>query len=275
VAQQKSEKVIQQELRQPDAFQEVGWKAQDWIVKHQSTLLSVLGLLMVGGLVAGLVNWWSERTERQAAKDLGAALAVLDRPVLEGNVTAQPMDGSKPPFKSQQEKDEALVKSLAEFRQSHGGTEASATAALPLAKAEYRLGQYDAALTHFGDFLKQAAQSEPLRVAALEGQGYAYEAQGKLAEAQQAFQQMAKAEAGGYLAGMGQYHEARMLILQGKKEEAAKLLSELPEKHPNTAAARQATERLALLATEGVRPPAKAAPAAQQDTPAAAPQEAK
>lgn len=275
MAQQKSEKVTQQELRQPDAFQEMGWKAQDWFAKHQRTIGGVVGVLLVGGLIAGLVNWWSERSERQASKDLGAALEVLERPVVAGELPMQPMEGSKPPFKSQQEQDEALVKSLSEFRQAHGGTSAAATAALPLAKAEYRLGQYDAALTHFGDFLKKAAPNEPLRVAALEGQGYAYEAQGKLAEAQQAFGEMAKTEGGGYLAGMGQYHEARMLILQGKKEEAAKLLSEIPEKHPNSAAARQATERLALLATEGVKPPAKAEPAAQQGTSAAAPQEAK
>jgi tetratricopeptide (TPR) repeat protein len=274
VAQQKSEKVNEQELRQPDAFQEVGWEIQDWIIKHQKMILTTLGLLAVGGLVAGLVSWWSERSDRQAAKELGAALAVLDRPVVTAETPVPPTtDPSKPPFKSQKEQDEALVKSLTEFRSKNGGTHSAATAALPLAKAQYRLGKYDDALVAFGEFLKQAPKNDPLRVSALEGQGYTYEAQGKTAEAEKAFQEMAKEDAGGYLAGMGQYHQARMLILQGKKDEAAKLLVEIPEKNPNTAAARQASERLNVLASQGVKIPTPA-PAA---TPAATPpaQEAK
>jgi TolA-binding protein len=278
VAQQKSEKVTQQELREPDAFQEIGWQAQDWIIKHQKTLLTLMGVLAVGGLVAGLVNWWSERSDRQAAKELGAALTVLDRPVVTAETPVPPADATKPPFKSQKEQDEALVKSLTDFRKANGGSTAATTAALALGKAQYRLGDYEGALGSFGEFLKKAGDKDPLRVAALEGQGYTQEAQGKFAEAAQTFEQMGKAEAGGYLAGMGQYHQARMLVLQGKKEEAAKLLSEIPEKFPNTAAARQSTERLALLATQGVKVPAKpepTAPAPQPGAPAAAPQEAK
>jgi tetratricopeptide (TPR) repeat protein len=235
--------------------------------------------LALGGLVAGLESWWSERSDRQAAKELGAALAVLDRPVLTAETPVPPTtDASKQPFKSQKEQDEALVKSLTDFRKANGGSNAATTAALALGKAQYRLGDHVGALASFDEFLKKAGQKEPLRAAALEGRGYTLEAQGKFDEAAQAFEQMGKAEAGGYLAGMGPYHQARMLILQGKKEEGAKLLSEISEKHPNTAAARQATERLALLATQGVKPPPKAeptAPAPQQGAPAAAPQEAK
>lgn len=270
---QKSEKLTERELRQPDTFQAAGLEAQTWLSQHQKSVAAVVGVLLLGGLIAAIVHWMGERADARAAKELGAALAVLDRPVVASAADLQPTDGSKPPFKSQQEQDEALVKSLTEFRSKNGGTHSAATAALPLAKAQYRLGKYDDALVAFGEFLKQAPKNDPLRVSALEGQGYTYEAQGKTAEAAQAFGEMAKEDAGGYLAGMGQYHQARMLILQDKKDEAAKLLVEIPEKNPNTAAARQASERLNVLASQGVKIPTPA-PAA---TPAATPpaQEAK
>ena len=70
--------------------------------------------------------------------------------------------------------------------------------------------------------------------------------------------------------GMGQLHRARILILQNKQEEAAQVLAELPATHPNSAAARQAVERLNLLASQGVKvpevktpPPEEAAAAGQ------------
>ncbi len=60
------------------------------------------------------------------------------------------------------------------------------------------------------------------------------------------------------------YHRARILILQGKKDEAAALLVKIPVDHPNTAAARLATERTSLLAAEGVKIPPP--PAARRPT---------
>lgn len=271
----KSEKATQRELRQPDTFQEFGLEAESWVSKHSSVVVGVVVAALGVGLIVAIVSWVGDRKETRAAKELGAALVVLDRPVVStGEAQLQPTDGSEPPFKTDKEKDEAVVKSLTDFREKNKGTRPAATAALPLGKAEYRLGNYDAALAAFGDALKEAPKNDPLRVSALEGQGYTFEAQGKYAEASQAFEQMGKDDAGGYLAGMGQYHQARMLILQGKKDDAAKLLADIPEKFPNTAAARQATERLNLLATQGVKVPTPA-PAAPQQGAAAAPQETK
>lgn len=272
----KSEKATQRELRQPDTFQEFGLEAESWVSKHSSLVVGAVVAALGVGLIVAIVSWVGDRKETRAAKELGAALVVLDRPVVNtGEAQLQPTDGSEPPFKTDKEKDEAVVKSLTDFREKNKGTRPAATAALPLGKAEYRLGNYDAALAAFADVLKEAPKNDPLRVGALEGQGYTYEAQGKYPEAAQSFEQMGKEDAGGYLAGMGQYHQARMLILQGKKDDAAKMLADIPEKFPNTAAARQATERLNLLATQGVKVPTPAPAAPQQGAPAAAPQETK
>ncbi len=253
----KSEKMIQRELKQPDAFQRVGAEARDWLIARQTLVVIAVGVVLVGGLAAALINYFAGRGEAAAAKDLGKALAILERPVVPTPEGAQltPQDGEEPPFKSAQEQDQALVKALTDFRAAHKGTLSSTTAALPLGKAEYRLGNQDAAVAAFSEYVKDAAQNDPMRAAALEGQGYAYEAQQKYDQALASFDEMSKVDSGGYLEGMGQYHRARILILQGKKDDAAAVLVKIPVEHSGTAAARLATERTALLAAAGVKIP--------------------
>ncbi|ATB48086.1 tetratricopeptide repeat protein [Corallococcus macrosporus] len=255
----KTEKIRQKELSQPDSFQKVGTEASDWLAQRQKIIGLAAGVLILGGVGVAIASEVSKRGEEKASMALGQALTVLNRPV-EGVQPAQPGD-TEPAFKTVKERDEALVKALSDFRQQHGGTPSAATAALTEGKAQFRLGNHAAAQAAFGEFLKGAAQNDPLRVEAFEGQGYALEADGKYEDAIKAFEQMGTA-GGPFLVGMGDYHKARMLILLGKKEEAAQVLSKLTTAQPNTAAARQAGERLAVLASEGVKVPAPEAPAA-------------
>ncbi len=249
---QKSEKMAKQELRAPDAFQRIGYEAQDWLIKKQSYIGGAVVALLVAGLAIGLYSHFAKRGEEKASKALGQALQVLERPV-EGTERAQ--GSQEKPFASQKEKDEAVRKSLTDFRTEHGSSRAAATAALPLGKAEYRLGNYDAALTAFKEYLDKASKEDPLRASAYEGQGYAHEAQGKYDLAMASFEEMAKVESGEYLQGMGQYHRARMLVQLGRKDEAAQALVDLKTAQANTAAGRLATERLAVLAAQGVKVP--------------------
>lgn len=253
-----SEKVSRKELKQPDAFQKMGVEASAWLVERRNVILVAVVVAIAGGGIASLVSYLSRRGDNRAAKELGAAMAVLERPV-EGE-GAPPAPGQDPAFKSQKEKDEALVKDLTSFRASHAGSPSAVTAALALAQAHHRLGAYDQALQLYDEFLAGMPAGDPLRAAALEGKGYAYEAKQSYDQALGAFETLANETKAGFLEGMGQYHRARMLILQGKKEEGAKLLSELPATYPGSSAARLASDRLALLAAEGVKvpPPAPA-----------------
>ncbi|KFE70116.1 tetratricopeptide repeat protein [Hyalangium minutum] len=254
----KSEKMTQRELKQPDAFQQMGAEAQHWLVERQTIVALAVGVLLVGGLIVAMFAYFSHRSETKAAKELGAALEILDRPIVptpEGTEAKPVAEGDKAPFRTAQDQDGELVKALTAFRNAYKGTTSATTAALPLAKAQYRLGKVDEALAAYAEFLKDAPQNDPMRAGALEGQGYAYEAQQKYDQALASFDEMSKVDSGGYLEGMGQYHRARILILQGKKEDAAAVLVKLPIDHPGSAAARLATERTSLLAAEGVKIP--------------------
>ncbi|HYO65590.1 MAG TPA: tetratricopeptide repeat protein [Archangium sp.] len=260
---EKSEKMTKQELSAPDAFQLYGAEASDWLMKRSQIISTVAVVLVVGGLIAALVQYFNNRSEEAAAKQLGQTLESLERPVVEG-VPLQPAAGELPPFKSEQERNETTVTELTKFRTDHKGTEAALTAALPLGKAQYRLGKYDDAVATFGEYTKDAPKGSALLTAAYEGQGYAHEAKGQLDQALESFKQMSKAESSGeFMQGMGQYHQARILAAQGKKDEAAQLLADLKASQGNGAAGRLATERLAVLAAQGVKVP-EPAPAATQ-----------
>jgi tetratricopeptide (TPR) repeat protein len=259
-----AEKLSRKELRAPDAFQRAGGEVRDWLEANLKPVITVVALVLLGFLGVGLARYLGSRGDEQAAKELGTALKVLDRTVETAAPNFDQAAASKEPaFKSEKEKDEAVVKALSEFRSKYKSNKASVTAALPLAQAYHRLGSYDEAIGLFDEFSKRAEKEDPLRVSALEGKGYSLEAKGQLDEAIAAFEQMGRENKTDFLVGMGLYHRARILILQGKKEEAAKAFSELQTAHPKTTASQMATERLAMLASEGVKVP-QAPPAAPE-----------
>lgn len=253
-----SDKLTRKDLKQPDAFQKKGAELSGWLLERRkhAVIVVVLALLGFGG--AALAGYLSSRGEEKTARALGAALAVLEKPV-EGDL--RPSAPGEQPFKTAKEKDEAIVKALTEYRGQHRGKPA-ATAAMPVAQALLRLGRHDEAIAAFDEYLLGAPADEPLRLAALEGKGYALESKGKLEEAIGAFEQLSRETKGEFMSGMGLYHRARMHILQSKKEQAAQELSEIPAVAPSSAAARLASDRMALLAAEGVKvpPPAKPSP---------------
>jgi tetratricopeptide (TPR) repeat protein len=242
-------RLTQKELRAPDAFQRVGGVARRWLEQRRLLALLAAMLVVVGAMVAAVVSSLASRREQQATRGLGAALKTLDRPV------GEPIPGDEEkPYATQSEKDQALVAALTPFLSEYSGTLPAATGALPLGEAELRLAQADRAVPRFAEFLGHTPSNQILRVSALEGEGYAWEAKGQLDRALEAFERMSREDAGGFLAGMGLYHRARIFVLQGKKQEAAQGFQELIAAKPGTPAAALAQDKLGLLATEGVHP---------------------
>jgi len=255
-----TQKLTRKELKGPDAFQRKGGEFREWLQERQKTLtFGTLGVLGVIGLGV-LVNYFSSRGEVDAAKELGGELKLVSRPVEGSEMPGPPSDAK--PFKTEKDKDEALVKALGDFRDKHASTHAAASAGLPLAQALFRLGKYDDALKGYDDYLKVALPDDPLRALALEGRGYCFEAKHQLDQAMTAFDELSRENRTDFLNGMGLYHRARILIAQGKKPEAARQLVDVSAAAPNSAAARMAQDRIALLASEGVAIPAPPPPLA-------------
>ena len=240
-----------QELRAPDAFQRVGVGAESWVAQRRSLVIGAAVALVVVGFGVALTKTLSDRREHRARIALGSALAVVSRPIqadLPPGATEDP-----PPFKTEQERDQAAASALSGVLNEHAGTKAAVTAALPLAATEVRLGQTDQAIGHYETYLRGTPSSEPLRATALDGLGHAREAKGELPQALEAYERMAREESAGFQAGMGSFHRARVLALMGKKQEAAQAFAELIAASPGTPAARLAQERLSALEAEGFK----------------------
>lgn len=218
---------------------------------HQQTVVFVVGGLAAVAIVVGLADYLLNRRGVSTSNELGAALAPLSRPVS----ASKPEEGAAAPFATEAAKDEAVAKSLMEFRAKAPDSRAAHTAALSLGQVLLRQKKFAEAAPMFEEYLKHAPQDDLLRPSALEGKGYALEGKGDLAEAMSAFDALAQSTKGDFLKGMGEYHKARLLVVQGKNEEGAKLFAELSQKAPNTAAARMASDRLAVLVASGVKPP--------------------
>jgi tetratricopeptide (TPR) repeat protein len=257
-----AEKMTRKEMKGPDAFLKAASEAREWFQARARSivLLIVAALVVMGGI--SVASYLGNRTEGEASRDLGGDLRTLNRPVEGEAASPEALPDNGPPFKSEKEKDEAIVQTLSAFRTKHPSTHAAASAALPQAQALYRLGRYDESLAAYDDYLKIAPPDDPLRAIALEGRGYCYEAKKQLDQAQATFEDLSRENRTEFLGGMGQYHSARVLIEEGKKDEAAKRLAEIPGSSPNTAAARLAQDRMSLLASEGVVIPTIKPPAA-------------
>jgi tetratricopeptide (TPR) repeat protein len=245
--------MTRKELKAPDEFQKLGAQAVPLLVQHQKSIVAGIVAVVGIGLAIVLVQWFGQRGEERANTELGAALRDLSRDV---SATATPAEGDeKPPFKSETDKDQAIIKSLTEFRQKEASSKASKTAALPLGQALLREGKTQEAIAAFDDYLKGSSQDDPLRPTALEGKGYALEAKKDYDAALAAFDQLAKENNTEFMKGMGLYHRARILLLQGKTDEGVKQLQEIEGAAPGSSAARLAVERVGVLASQGVKIP--------------------
>lgn len=253
-----AEKLSRKELKEPDAFVKAGSVARSWFQENVRlvTIGVAVALVLVGGAV--LVDYMGDRGEANASRELGSKLKMLERPVSETATTT----GEDAPFKSAQEKDEAVAKAMEDFRAAHRGTQAARAAALVAGNAQLRLKRYDEALKSYEEYLKGATPEEPLRASALEGRGYAHEGKGELDQALAAFEQLERENKTELLKGMGLYHRGRILTLQNKKEDAARAFTDATSAHAGTGAARLAQARLDELKAQGVTIPEPPPPAA-------------
>ena len=171
----------------------------------------------------------------------------------------------------------------------YGSTKAGNTTRLRLAKSYYDASKYDDALSAYDACLKKGVQPAFEAIARL-GRAHALEGLERYDEALTAYEGFAKASAGHYLLPQAQMGMARIYALQGKKDEAKKLLENLKAEQTGKSASEMAIANLegvidryapraarslfdaadAAAKTPAVAPAATPAPAAASNAPATA-----
>lgn len=203
----------QKALRSPDAFQRAGQEAIPWLVHNQVRLLALAILIVVGGAAVFLWTDNKQRTMLREAEAFSKALSPLLPSLGEDAVAQTPA-----------ELDAELLNTLQAFEaQNSGKTPAALNAHLLLAYVHLRNANPEEALSAAQRFLDKALPDNPLRLSALEAKAYALEQSKQYALAYAAFEEFEASNKPEEWQGRGAYHQARMLLLQGQREEALAL----------------------------------------------------
>jgi tetratricopeptide (TPR) repeat protein len=161
---------------------------------------------------------------------------------------ATPPDDGVPHLGSVREQEQVALTELDDKFSGHGPL--AAEAALVRGRLLLDLGRAPEAASTF-QALVDGKLDARLRFLAREGLGYAYEAQGKLAEAGSTFAQLGDDASGAGLQGFYKdralYHQARLAELRSNPADAARLYHEVLDKFPTTSLRDEIQNRIAAL----------------------------
>lgn len=207
----------------------------DWLDEHGRTVWLAVGALVVvavGGVVASNLV---DRGQREGGTLLHTAV-VTSHGIIIAPEETPPEDAIVPTFTSLSARDDKALSQYREVLKKAGSSPAARYAALGEANSLFSLGKTAEAGTAFeklraelGQAPDKSAQEDPEsfpRFRVLEGAGYALEAEKKYADARQRFEALSQLDKGAYRT-LGDYHQARMLVAEGKRDEAKKLLEAL------------------------------------------------
>ncbi|MBN1772380.1 MAG: hypothetical protein JXB32_14015 [Deltaproteobacteria bacterium] len=213
-------RIQRKELKKPDDFVDAGGRVLGWISDHRA----VLGIAVAGALVLLFGVMLVIHLRRSA--DVEAWRPVLDAVP----VRALPVDGDQAnPLEMLGRQDPAVWVDAQRIKQvAESGDEDGPRAVAGLALAGELLAQGDgaAAEARYRAYLATGPRQDAAgRLVAQEGLGYALERQDKQAEAAQAFAALAELDQGAYKA-LALYHQGRLALLDGRDDEARRLLLE-------------------------------------------------
>jgi tetratricopeptide (TPR) repeat protein len=244
-------KIKKKELLQPDQFLDFWTRAStsmgSWASAHKRALVisaTALVTVIVGSVVLTQVP--HARAARTAeALDRVERIAAAEV-VLPG---ATPPDDGVPHLGSVAEQEQAALKEL-DDKFSSGRGALWPEAALVRGRLLLDLGRSPEAASTFQALL-DGKLDERIRFLAREGLGYAYEAQGKLAEAGSTFSQLgddaSRAGLRNFYKDRAVYHQGRLAELRSNPGEAARLYHEVLDKFPTTSLRDEIQNRIAAL----------------------------
>ena len=251
-----SYKQKRKEISEPDQFIKTSTEYWSVAAANKKLIISVACGLLALAIVVIVLSNMSKAKIQASGEALAAALTLAERPI-KGDPSAVMASEDLAPFETRQAKYEAIEAALTKLRDEHTGTRAASTAAYYLADAKLQLGKAEEADKLYELYIAGAKAGSPLRLMALEGRGYVAEQRADANAALAFFEQMGSEAKGEQWKAKAAYH--RMLVLKGQKAEAAEAFAKIGKDFTKATSINMlAQERLAVLATEGVRPPAAA-----------------
>ena len=200
-------------------------EAAHWVDDHRGKIWAgIAAVIAIGVGWVVLANYLSTK-DNDAGNALKAAVTINQGIVVPPDETA-PEDIIVPTFSSSEERANKALASYREVVKQYGSSKAGHYATLGVANSLLDLGKYAEASAEYTKALELAGTDTFLRSRALEGSGYALEAQQKYPEALKQFEELSRFANGTYRS-LADYHRARVLVAQGKPADAKALLESL------------------------------------------------
>jgi len=249
-------KQIAKDLKRPDHF--VDFWTHTWqrlaevLAPRRKPAVAAAVALAVVLVGAAIFNYWDGTRRLAASRALVRVQQIQTAELLPATDDKNDIESDArsdvPRFKTQPERQTAVLKELDTFLSQNGSSGLKAQAQIMRGGVLLAIGRFDDALGAY-DAALSARLDARLRFLAHEGQGYAYEGKGDLDKAAAAFAKIA-ADAGafqGFYQDASLYHKARLTELKGDKAGAVAIYKQILDKVPDTAMKDQITDRLALL----------------------------
>lgn len=239
-------------LKREDAFINAASTSVEWANEHKREVLTtaaVIAALIAGGVA--IAEYMSGRTAASSSEFLSAMT------VLEARVIAPPTEGmaqgeaapevanpnAKPPtFSNEKDRDLAARDAFRKVAQMGGG--AATLARFMAADLSEKLGEQQEAEKGFGELVTTLGPKDSLYFLAVERLAYAQEARGDHAAA---IATLDKLKGDGFYADYATFHQGRLHLAKGDKDEARKLFTRVKESFPKSSTLQQADEYLSLL----------------------------
>ena len=209
-----------------DEVAQVAEAATNWVQDHQKTIISVLVGAAALSAVILLVQHFQTSVDQEAGGALEAALTAARADI------GEPVEGARTVPGALRFDDEAAREAEAANRydaiiRDHGDSLAGAWARVARGRIKLSEGEFAAAKELFDAALANAGGSVTLRAAALQGAGFACEGADDWDGANERYARLA--DLGGAHESVAAYHQARVLVQKGEREQAIERLQALIE----------------------------------------------
>jgi predicted negative regulator of RcsB-dependent stress response len=250
-----------EELREPDPFLRATTQMWEAFATHAQKIGIGVAVVIVAVMVFAGLSAHQKGAADEAGAALSKALEIAARPVSKEEPAAgdEPVDPDEKPFKTDSEKQTALIAALQDVRSHFAQSTAGVAALLPLGNAQLRLGKADDASQSYQACVAQSSKDDPLRALAQLGLAHVAESKKDYAAAAAAYDDLMRDAPHSFLKDQAAFGKAAILEAQGQKQQAAEAFAQVKDSYPSTEASREATDRLGALAAAGFKPAPKAA----------------
>lgn len=267
----KKHQLSKEEVRKPDEISMRLMRAWEWLKRNYKPILMAFVTILLVGVIYATWTYYQHSRDERASRLLWAGYQNWLRPVNANADSEPPVIGERTPVKDRTELLQSTYDLYTKGIKACGSSDVCALLHLVRGRVAYEMAlanpdNRNARLEEALSDIKQAANIEGfLKVVVYDTRGHILEEMGKLDDAMDTYRQMATMAQGSF-SGQAMVHQARILELQGKRDEAIALYQEIVK---NKSTGRLETEEAKLQQTIAAYQMFAMMPSAQKDEDAA------